>query len=135
MKHIKYLSYILLILVLIPTVSVAQEMVQTNKLVVCGSSLMIMNGLDEEYGETKLLVLGAINQGEGYEKVIATVHQNEVTKTFSILETAASGISCIISSGVGLMGKKVKDKPDESEVPNSGTKTLLYKGKGIVIKF
>ena len=144
MKYAKYLSYILLTLMLIPTGVFAQGIFQTSKGIVCGSTDSLMKGL-QEVGETEIILLGKVDNIKEPEQVVATLHRNNKTGTFSVIETANMGISCMISSGTSLDKKEedeTKPKPEKKEVPKAvpekdgGTKTLLQPSSGgIAIKF
>lgn len=145
MKYTKYFLYILLIL-MIPT-SVFAQMFQTNKSVICGPTVMLMQSL-KEIGETEISLLGSIdgNVPEG-DHFIATLHRSKENGTFSVIESSSGGISCMISSGrlVPLKAEEeTETKPEDKKVVpnvipdrNGGTKTLLRTGKdmGIAIKF
>ena len=105
---------------LVPTGVFAQSF-QTTKGIICGPTDDLMKGL-KEIGETEIILLGAIDNIKKPEQVIATLHRNNKTGTFSVVETANIGISCMISSGTSLdkLDKKEEDetkpKPEKKEV-------------------
>ena len=149
MKYAKYLSYILLTLMFISTSAFAQ-MFQHTKGIICGPTPIMMNSLDK-IGETNIILLGHVDNLKGGEQVIATVHRNDDTGSFSVIETASMGFSCMVSAGK-MVESKVEEpkksplpqlnKPEKKEVPKAvpekdgGTKTLFRPlSEGIVIKF
>jgi hypothetical protein len=142
MNYLKYLLYILLIL-MIPTSAFAQgQLFQTSKIVVCGSTEVLMKGL-KEIGEIEISLLGSLDNVQEGEHVIVTLHRSDRNGTFSVVESSVSGISCMVSVGkiVPAPAKnetEIEPKGVPKVIPdrNGATKTLWQKGRrGIAIKF
>jgi hypothetical protein len=144
MKYLKYLSYILLI-ICIPTSVFAQKVnfFQSTKGVICGPTEPMMNALMEG-GETNVTFLGRVDGTEENIQIIATLHRNKITGSFSVIESASVGMSCMVSVGHGIKvneGGEELEQPKIEEVPkvipdkNGVTKTLWQRGNGIAIKF
>jgi hypothetical protein len=139
MKYTKYMLYILLTL-MIP-VSAFAQLFQAHKTVACGPTEFLMEGI-KEHGELKLSFLGNVATADQDDVIIVTLHQNEETGTFSVIESSINGISCMISLGT-LKPKKNETEIEPKDVPevipdkNGATKTLWQKEKGwgIAIKF
>jgi hypothetical protein len=78
--------------------SISQESFRPiQKPVVCGPQKDIFKKIEENAGETDLEFIGIFETSDS--QIAFSVSRNLKTKTFTIIETSVSGISCVIGTG------------------------------------
>ena len=86
-----------MVLLFSASVNAQESFRQLGKPVVCGAQKEIFKKIEESAGETDLEFIGIFESSDS--QIAFSVSRNLKTKTFTIIETSVSGISCIIGSG------------------------------------